>query len=165
MAAIYKNKLYIWGGCIKPMSKKDNNLWKDIYIFDHKSNKWTKQTIESGSPSSYYCCAYANANELVYIFGGRGNKNKHRFNMLCCLDLENMTWSEMENTGDTPGSKSGAGMIIWNGQLILFGGYGYRRKNPPFEDDNTSFIEDFEYKIGLGWTNDLHFYDLSKGEY
>lgn len=170
VAAIHDDKLYIWGGYIKSMSE---NIRKDVYIFDHQSKKWTKQTIKSGFPSIYYSCAYANADadandksQFVYIFGGCGINVDERSNALCCLDLENMTWTECKNTGDTPGCKSGAGMVVWNGQLVLFGGYGYRRINPPLGDDVTSFSVDPEFQqIGLGWTSDLHFYDVSKGEY
>ena len=156
VAVSYSGKVYVWGGCIKPMSTNVNTIRNDVYIFDHQSKKWTKQAIKSGSPSRCFCCAYANADadandksQLVYIFGGRGITNKDRSNALCCLDLENMTWTECINTGDTPGCKSGAGMVVWNGQLVLFGGYGYPRENPS----------------RLEWTNDLHFYDLSKGEH
>ena len=78
MAASYKEKLYIWGGCIQNMSKNKNNLMKDVYIFDHESNKWEKQTTEGEPPSNRFACAHANDLSRVYIFGGRGTDRKDR---------------------------------------------------------------------------------------
>ena len=148
------------------MSKYENDLMKDVYIFDHESNKWEKQTTEGEPPSNRFACAHANDLSRVYIFGGRGTDGKDRYNELYCLDLKIMKWTMCNNKSDevnTPGCKSGAGMVVWKGKLVLFGGYGYPQNN--LQNENT-FCHDPECKDGkMGWTNDLHVYDPKKSEY
>ena len=145
------------------MSENTNNSMKDIYIFNPALKQWGKKTTEDEPPSSRHYCAYANDLSTVYIFGGRGTKEEDRYNDLYCLDLNDMRWTMCENKSDednTPGCKSGAGMVVWNGKLVLFGGYGYPQKKVK---DNINFRSD--EICNMGWTNDLHVYNPSDSEY
>ena len=55
--------------------------------------------------------------------------------------------------------KSGCGMIAFRNNLVVFGGYGIPEK--PL-DPHSHFISGIG---GKGWTNELHIYNLSEGNY
>jgi hypothetical protein len=52
-------------------------------------------------------------------------------------------------------------MVSCSHKLVLFGGYGY--PPGPFQS-GAEFIKDYRFADGIGWTNELHVYDLEEGE-
>ena len=57
--------------------------------------------------------------------------------------------------------KSGCGMVSYLDKLILFGGYGI--PSGPTQP-GAQFIKNSKYTDGRGWTNELHMFDVQKGE-
>ena len=54
--------------------------------------------------------------------------------------------------------KAGCGMVSYDDQLILFGGYG--TPSGPTQP-GAEFVE---HTGGAGWTNELHMFNVQKGE-
>jgi hypothetical protein len=52
-------------------------------------------------------------------------------------------------------------MVVNGNKLILFGGYGF--PSHPIQP-GAQFTEDSRYTNGVGWTNELHMFDLEEGE-
>ncbi len=51
-------------------------------------------------------------------------------------------------------------MVAYKNKLTIYGGYGYPSDHTP---PRAEFIQDTRYN-GRGWTNEMHTYDLEKGE-
>ena len=80
-------------------------------------------------------------------------------NSLHQLDTQSWTWSELTKSG--PMRKAGCGMIAFDRNLLLFGGYGL--PSGPTQP-GAKFINDSKYTYHRGWTNELHLFDFKKGE-
>ena len=52
-------------------------------------------------------------------------------------------------------------MVACSSNLVLFGGYG--SFSVPI-DPGITFVRDTRYSDNRGWTNELHIFDLNKGE-
>ena len=57
--------------------------------------------------------------------------------------------------------KAGCEMVSYGSKLVLFGGCGI--PSGPTQP-GAEFVKSSKYTDGIGWTNELHTFDLIKGE-
>ena len=78
---------------------------------------------------------------------------------LHCLDTRTLMWRKLASAG--PMKKRQSGMITYGNQLLLFGGYGV--PSGPIQP-GSQLVLDSRCTDGSGWTNELHMFDLGRGE-
>ena len=155
----------MWGGRTEDFKKGE--VASSVHQFNQRSETWTINSCNGSPPTSRHEGASAPAGHSIYMYGGRdGRHDGSRFlNSLHQLDTHSWTWNEltksdpMRKTG--PMRKVGCGMIKIDGKLLLFGGYGI--PSGPTQPGAT-FIRNYDYSDGRGWTNELHLFDLKEGE-
>ena len=134
-----------------------------INRFDSTSERWHLLPTSGSPPPGCVGVACAMIGSKLYCFGGR-NKNK-LFNTLSELDLDTMTWKELEPLSPsegTPMAKMGAAMVSLDDRyLVLYGGYGV----PDREVSGAEYIWDPEKQSKTAWTNELHCFDLNTSKF
>ena len=146
-------KVYMWGGAgnVNPSA---------VEVFDLCTETWV-QHITEGIPHPGVCSVACTASEgQLYAYGG--SDGKARYAVLSKLDVSTLTWSLL-STQETNGpmKKWECGLICFHGHMLtLFGGYGF--PNDPIQS-GSEFIQDERFKRAIGWTNELHALDLTKG--
>ena len=148
-------KLYIWGGFTKDFKKGE--VTYTVHQFNQKSETWTINSCNGHSPPCSYSGASTSAGHHIYMYGGYDGSRL--LNSLHQLDTQSWTWSELTKSG--PMRKEGCRMIAFDKKLLLFGGYGYPSRST---QPGAKFIKDSNFSSGRGWTNELHLFDLGKGE-
>ena len=88
-----------------------------------------------------------------------GDDESRYLNSFHQLDTQSWTWNEL--TKSSPMWKNGCRMVAFDRKLLLFGGYGY--SSGPTQP-GAEFIESSKSTNGMGWTNELHLFDLKKSE-
>lgn len=60
-------------------------------------------------------------------------------------------------------AKEGAGMVAFDDNLAIFGGYG--KPHGLTQPGSLNFIKDLRHTSGVGWTNEFHKYSLKDSMY
>ena len=171
-------KFYSYGGRfghIKPGSYKERDELRrretsssvvrtTINRFDTATERWHSLPTSGNSPPGRIGVACAVIGTKFYVFGGRSRNRL--FSTLSELDLDTMTWKELEPLSppeNTPMAKMGAVMVSFdNRYLIVYGGYGVPAATPPGQVQGVECVSD----PGKGvWTNEMHCFDLKTGMY
>ena len=95
----------------------------------------------------------------IYIYGG--TDGSHWKSSLHQLNTSSLKWSQLATAGHGPMRKGGCGMVSHDNHLLILGGYG--APSGPTQP-GAEFIKDSRSTGGLGWTNEVHSYDLKEGE-
>ena len=136
------NELHMWGG-LAGYGKKSREEADKIEVFDISTELW-KQKPTYGTPPPGLCnTAYTVVGSCLFVFGGHDGRSRH--NTLFKLDLHSFQWEQVQvsNPSSSPQRKRGCGMVSYgDNQLVIFGGY-----------------------TDSGYTDELHVFDLDKGEY
>ncbi|EPY50709.1 Ras1-Scd pathway protein Ral2 [Schizosaccharomyces cryophilus OY26] len=83
----------------------------------------------------------------AYIFGGRDAEDSSLTNDLYIVDLETSSWKLVENQGSIkPTPRYFHSGIIWNGNLVFFGGIGFDEDKNSLCGLNTTEIFNLETK-------------------
>ena len=146
-----KGKVYVWGGVTED-SLKDDKLASSVEQFDPYLEVWSRagppHTVVDGS-------AITSFGERTYMYGK---------DVLSCLDLSTLTWSQLcpGGTAGGPMRKTACGMVHFHhDRLAVIGGFGY--PTGPIQP-GSSFIRDARFTDGRGWTNEIHIFDISQGK-
>lgn len=156
-----KGKVYVWGGEIEDTSKvKDGTLANSIELFDPYLEIWLDLTSTAGIPhpglESAACTSFGGR---MYVYGGRINQNTY-VDVLSCLDLGTLAWSQLSPGENGPMRKIGAGMVPFHhDKLIVIGGFGFL--TGPTQP-GSSFVST-DLSDGRGWSNEIHVFDISQG--
>ncbi|KAK6203638.1 uncharacterized protein RJT21DRAFT_119803 [Scheffersomyces amazonensis] len=131
--AIYKNKLYVFGG-VYNNEKVSNDLWS----YDPLSNKWSQIPTTGNIPLPVNEHSSCVVNDKLFVYGGNDFKGVI-YNSLYVLDLISLIWSKLTSVGDIdgPGSRCGHSMsfIPKYNKLLIMGG----DKNDYVIDDSSNF--------------------------
>ena len=146
------NKLYLWGG----YNRKDTSI---VSHFDPDAEVWGNDTCEGPHPPGISDGATASAGHHLYTYGGYNGAHDVQ-GTLHQLDIESWIW-KLVTSGRGPMMKAGCGMITYGSKILLFGGYG--TPSAPTQP-GAKFIKDPTNSKGLGWTNEVHIFDLQEGE-
>ena len=138
-AVAVDNKLHMWGGS-KEKSREEADKME---VFDISTELWKQKPTHGTSPPGLWYTAYTVVGSSLFVFGGYDGVSHH--NTLFKLDLHNFQWEQVQvsNPSSGPQRKSGCRMVSYgDNQLVIFGGY-----------------------TGSVRTDELHVFDLDKGEY
>ena len=140
-AVAVDNKLHMWGGWT---GSKENSqeLAQKLEVFDISTEQYEQKPTHGTPPSGLWNTAYAVVGSCLFVFGGSGVSLQ---NSLFKLDLHTFRWERVQvsNPSSGPQKKWGCGMVSYGGnQLVVFAGH-----------------------TGSAHTDELHIFDLNKGEY
>ena len=138
-AVAVDNKLHMWGGSME----KSRELRKHVEMFDISTELWEQKPTHGTPPPGLQGTAYTVVGSSLFVFGGSDSVSRH--NTLFKLDLHNFQWEQVQvsNPSSGPQRKSGCRMVSYgDNQLVVFAG-------------STDSV----------WTDELHVFDLDKGEY
>uniref|UniRef100_A0A8C4R7K4 Kelch domain containing 2 n=1 Tax=Eptatretus burgeri TaxID=7764 RepID=A0A8C4R7K4_EPTBU len=134
----------------------------EMWIYKIETGEWQKTVVTGDCPLPMSgSCAVCVSGKL-YMFGGHhsgGNSNEiYMINLE--RGIEELRWVKLSHTsGQPPTSKDKLGCWVYQGRLILFGGYGY----PPQEHHRGNFEFDeaslWPANIPRGWNNHVHVFD------
>ena len=143
-AGAVDNKLHMWGG-LAGSKEKSREVADKIEMFDISKELWEQKPTHGTPPPGLLDTAYTVVGSSLFVFGGLDGVSRH--NTLFKLDLRNFQWEQVQvsNPSSGPQRKVGCRMVSYGGnQLVIFAGYT---------------------ATGGGRTDELHVFDLDKGEY
>ncbi|XP_053331343.1 kelch domain-containing protein 1 [Spea bombifrons] len=163
-AAMYHNRLYVWGGYV---TIEENEVYlpnDEIWIYDTDSGLWSIHLMDGDVPPSMSGSCGACLNGKLYVFGGYDDKGYS--NQLYVVDLKSgtgrYTWKHITSfKGKSPTARDKLSCWVYKDRLIYFGGYGCRKHNELSEFFNVHDAS-WEGQMFWGWNNDLHVFDTSK---
>ena len=141
-AVAVDNKLHMWGGRTGSRQKSQEVAQK-VEVFDISTELWEQKPTHGTLPPGLWDTAYTVVGSCLFVFGGYDGGSCH--NSLFKLDLQSFQWEQVQvsNPSSGPQKKRGCGMVSYgDNQLVVFGGYTDRV-----------------------WTDELHVFDLNKGEH
>ena len=156
-SAVVEGKLCVYGGRTDDFRRKKSGLASSVHSFDGLLESWSSEDTGGVPPPRLYNGACASAGHHVYVYGGHDGSAPQ--GSLHQLDTRTWTWKQLSSTG--PMRKSGCRMVSYGSNLVLFGGYGI--PSGPTQP-GAEFVKSSMYTDGRGWTNELHTFDLIKGE-
>ena len=136
------NKLHMWVGWAGS-KEKSRQVARKIEVFDISKELWEQKPTHGTPPPGLWDTAYTVVGSCLFVFGGYDGESVH--NTLFKLDLCTFQWEEVQvsNPCSGPQRKNGCGMVSYGDNLlVVFAGYTDR-----------------------GETDELHVFDLGKGEY
>ena len=141
-AVTLDNKLHLWGGWAGS-KEKSREVAQKLEVFDVSMEQWEQKPTRGTPPPGLWDTAYAVVGSCLFVFGGYGGVSSH--NTLYKLNLCSFQWEQVRvsNPSRGPQRKSGCGMVSYgDNQLVVFAGW-----------------------TGSERTDELHVFDLNKGEY
>ena len=149
-------------GELKIFVKESNVLVSSVHSFDGLLESWYPEDTGGVPPPGLYSGACASDGHHVYAYGGHDGSAYQ--GSLHQLNTRTRTWKQLSSTG--PMRKTGCGMVSYGSKLVLFGGYGIPSDGIPSDptQPGAEFVKISTYSDGRGWTNELHTFDLIKGE-
>ena len=141
-AVAVDNKLHMWGGWAGSKEKSREEADK-IEMFDISKELWEQKPTHGTPPPGLWGTAYTVVGSSLFVFGGWDGGSNH--NTLFKLDLRSFQWEQVQvsNRSSGPQKKEGCRMVSYgDNQLVVFAGY-----------------------TDSGRTDELHVFDLDKGEY
>ena len=141
-AVAVDNKLHMGGGWAGS-KEKSREVAQKLEVFDISTELWEQKPIHGTPPPGLWDTAYAVVGSCLFVFGGYGGVSRH--NSLFKLDLHTFQWEQVRvsNPSSGPQRKNACGMVSYgDNQLVVFAGW-----------------------TGSEHTDELHVFDLNKGEY
>ena len=149
----------MWGGGTEDFFTSRREKIVSIESFDSYLETWTSKTTKGDPPPWLYLGACASSGH-IYAYGGRDGQSD--YGSLYEFNTRTSSWRELApHSADSPMKKLGHGMVVWGEKCVLFGGYGI--PSGPTQS-GADFVIDNSRTDGSGWTNEMHTFDLKKGE-
>lgn len=155
------SNVLVHGGVTKEKTKQ--RLSSVVEIFDAYKESWKWAEVAGETPANgVYLAASASVNSEPFMFGGsdgsRFYNSLHKINCASpCFEV-----CPQDTSRELPMEKQGAGMVAFDTNLAVFGGYGMPQGTI---QPGSSFIRDklIDLSYLQGWTNELHIYNLNEG--
>ena len=153
-SAVVLGQLHLWGG------RKGDIISADVFNFH--SELWKTVTTQGAQPPGLaLAAASASSEHYLYTYGGMA-EDKLLTGCLHKLDTKTSTWSQLApHSADSPMKKGLSGMIVYKNWVIVRGGMGIPQ-GPLQPGSEWMKLSDGS---GIGATNEMHKFDLSKGRY
>ena len=149
---------YLWGG-LTPESS-DSSGREVINIFDSHTEVWKERSTTGVPPPGHYYGSSAMVCGDLYYFGARNGETF--YNSVHKLQLSTLEWEEIMKSDQASGPlrKVGSGMVAYQQQLALIGGFGI----PPSGrlESGAKFIETQDHPR-LGYTDEFHLLSIKAG--
>ena len=157
-----EGKVYMWGGNKK--SSEDGEIVGSIEQFDPYLEVWSQLPTMRTPHPGLYGAACTSFGRRMYIYGGRIKEDMIcAAGVLSCLDIQTFAWSMFYSTSGGPMGKTGCGMVHFHhDKLAVIGGHGILTGST---QPGSSFIRNTRYTDGRGWTNEIHVFNISRGNY
>ncbi len=155
-SAAVGGQLYVYGGRTKDFSKGKSELGGCIHSFNQCMERWQTRATTGKPHPGLYGGACTSSGHHLHLYGGWDGSRFH--DSLYQLDTDSLEWSQLPSG---PTRKTGCGMASYEEKLILFGGHGH--PSGPTQP-GAEFIQDSRLTNGAGWSNELHTFDVQKGE-
>ena len=157
-AASVGGKALMRGGRTKDFSVDD--LRSCVHSYDPLLEAWGSARATGELPPGVYGGACAAAGNELFHYGGFDGKQIS--SALSKFTPVTHTWSRLcKGSVDGPMAKTGCGMVsCGEGRLCVFAGHGL--PTGPVQPGST-LIKDTRFTDGIGWTNELHLYDINGG--
>ena len=153
-------QIYMWGGSTEDFCTSRGEKIVSIESFDSYLETWTRKTTKGDPPPWCYYGACASSGHIIYAYGGVDGQSY--YGSLYEFNTRMSSWRELApHSTDSPMKKWGHGMVVWGEICVLFGGYGI--PSGPTQS-GADFVRDNSHTDGRGWTNEMHTFDLKKGE-
>ena len=146
---------YLWGGCTQDSSRSEV-----INIFDSYTEIWKEQSTTGVPPPGQYNGSFTVVGSNLYYFGGHDGRKF--FSSVHELQLSNLEWNEImqSNTAEGPLPKCGCGVVAYQQQLAVIGGFGSAPTGSL--QAGAEFIKSITYP-DLGWNNQFHLFSIKEG--
>jgi hypothetical protein len=105
----------------------------NIDVYDIATSKWYKQSTSGPTPNirvnpcAVTAAAADGSSYNIYMFGGQNLTpagNQTQYDDMWILSVPSFTWIEVDTSGQSvPYGRSGHTCDIWNGQMVMVGGY------------------------------------------
>lgn len=100
----------------------DGHQWfNDVWVYDPKSNRWTRQDCIGYIPAPREGHSAALVNDVMYIFGGR-TEHGDDLGDLAAFRISLRRWYTFQNMGPSPSPRSGHSMTAFGKQIIVLAG-------------------------------------------
>ena len=152
-AAPVEGELYLYGGRTDDFDERNKRPESNSHLelFNPKLESWRHVTTKGHPPPLLCNGTCASSDHHLYLYGGSDGSSRH--NSLYKLDTRTLTWTELSSSDRADyceRKKYGCRMVCYGQKLVLFGGLcdtaGPTRTR------------------GSVHTNELHIFDLNKGE-
>ncbi|KNC49026.1 acyl-CoA binding protein [Thecamonas trahens ATCC 50062] len=113
-------KLLLFGGF-------DHSYCDDLYELDLTSPEepeWRRLETGGDQPMPRYGHSFTTVGSRAYLFGGKGHANVFFGNELEVLDLDTLTWSVLETSGEAPARRYGQCAFVYRNVYYVVGGSG-----------------------------------------
>lgn len=133
-------------------------------VCDLARMEWSKQQTHGSSCPVFGKGGFsAVVGDHLYIFGGLDDEDYR--NKLYGLDLDTFTWNELSKFNG-PSARSYGGMVAHGECLIVFGGIGKERLDPPPEGLGVCVVKDDKFvgEFTSEWSNSIYEYNTFTGK-
>ena len=158
-SAAIGGKLYVFGGRRKVNVSNE----KSVHWFDMSKETWQPREVEPPPFSELHAGACTSSEHHLYLYGG---EDKISFkNFLYQLDTNLLTWMQLHpplesGAANGPMKKVGCRLVFYKDkEIVLFGGAEFIEHVKYSTGSRTNKFSD-----GRGWTNELHTFDVEKGD-
>jgi len=150
-----EDNAYLWGGLTQDSSRSEV-----INIFDCYSESWKERSTTGIPPPGLQDGCFTLLCDDLYYFGGDDGKRAH--NSLHKLQTRTLEWQGIKqaNPAGGPLPKWGCGMVAYQQQLALIGGFCHTPIGPL--QSGAEFIKSSRI-TGRGWTNEFHLFSITEG--
>jgi len=150
-----ENNAYLWGGLTQDSSRSEV-----VNIFDCYSESWKERSTTGVPPPGLQGGCFTLLCDDLYYF--RGDDGKRAHNSLHKLQTKTLEWQSIKqaNPAGGPLPKMGCGMVAYQQQLALIGGYCHTHIGPL--QAGAKFIKSSRI-TGRGWTNEFHLFSITEG--
>ncbi len=162
LSTLCGGQVFVWGGYSKGFGNKAKSpeLERKIEIFDPFKEQWKQATTRGDIPPVVNEGACCSSGSHLYAYGGNSYTSEN--GCLHQLHIATLTWKEIcPHQLDGPMKKIGAAMVVSDNKVVLFGGHGVQSN----VQSGSQFIKNDNFTDGHGKTNELHVFDLKKGEF
>eukprot|EP01127_Copromyxa_protea_P002768 TRINITY_DN12729_c0_g1_i1.p1 TRINITY_DN12729_c0_g1~~TRINITY_DN12729_c0_g1_i1.p1 ORF type:complete len:547 (-),score=113.97 TRINITY_DN12729_c0_g1_i1:75-1715(-) len=139
-AVAIDGKIWVFGGRCKVnlgssfFSGTGVQYRNDLYCFDPVRCEWSRYEPRGSGPSGRSMHSAINIGKKMYVFGGAQSTGVRDDTTGFCdlyeLDIETMTWTEVETKGTPPTPCYGHSMtLVDNDRVLFFGGKGFTVTN------------------------------------
>ena len=154
-SAQVEDNAYLWGGLTKDSSRSEV-----INIFDSYTEMWKERSTTGVPPPGLQDGCLTFLCDDLYYFGGFDGKRAH--NSLHKLQTRTLEWQDIKqaNPAGGPLPKCGCGMVAYQQQLAVIGGFCSTPTSPL--QSGAEFIKSSRI-TGYGWTNEFHLFSIKEG--